>query len=329
MSDARTPGAVSVPRMGRFIGRSQAMEKVFKLLGKIAQSELPVLITGESGTGKELFAQELHERSRRKDKPFVAVNCAAITETLFESELFGHERGAFTGAVAQKRGRFEVADGGTLFLDEIGEIPPQTQVKLLRVLQERHFERVGGNKRVSADVRVVAATNRDLPEAIKTGQFREDLFYRLNVIPVTLPPLRERDDDVEILAVWLLGELAPQGRGLRFLPEALRALRAYTWPGNVRELRNAVERATVLADGEEIGLSQLPREVRAAGVAMAQPLFADPEDLDLARRLGALERELVDKAMDRARQDCDRAAELLGIPSAELDDKLRAWGYFA
>jgi DNA-binding NtrC family response regulator len=314
--------AFSGATFGRFIGRSAPMLRVYRLIEKIATSDLPVLITGESGTGKELLARELHDRGKRKEGPFVAVNCGAITETLFESELFGHERGAFTGAVAQKRGRIETADGGTLFLDEVGELPVSTQVKLLRVLQDHQFERVGSNKKITADVRVIAATNRELPAAIKSGQFREDLFYRLNVIHVALPPLRERGDDVLLLAEMFSAELAKAGEPPKHIgADSRAALRAYSWPGNVRELRNAIERATVLADTDEIVLAHLPAELRAAAVAIAQPLLADPEDLNLGRRLLALELELVEKALERAGGDEALAAEYLGIDAAALADK--------
>jgi DNA-binding NtrC family response regulator len=310
---------------GRLIGASAAMRGVYRLLEKVAASDLPVLITGESGTGKELVARELHDRGRRRDAPFVTVNCAAIAETLFESELFGHERGAFTGAIAQKRGRIEVADTGTLFLDEIGEVPVQTQVKLLRFLQEREFERVGGSGPIRVDVRIIAATNRDLPSAIRSGHFREDLFYRLNVIHVALPPLRERDGDVDLLARHCAAEVsAGLGQEKRLAPDALQALRAYSWPGNVRELQNVVERALVLAEGSEVHASDLPPEIRMDAVRSR----ADPidQDLNLGRRLAALERDLLEQALDRAGGDLSRAAALLGVSRANLLQRLKRYG---
>jgi transcriptional regulator with GAF, ATPase, and Fis domain len=312
-------------RFGRFLGASPAMRRVYRLLEKVADNDLPVLITGESGTGKELFARELHDRSARRTAPFVTVNCAAIAETLFESELFGHERGAFTGAIAQKRGRIELADCGTLFLDEIGEIPAQTQVKLLRFLQEHEFERVGGSGPIHVDVRIVAATNRDLPAAIRMGQFREDLFYRLNVIPVALPPLRERDGDVDLLAAHFVSELSRTlARDKRLSEEALRALRAYPWPGNVRELENMIERALVLSDGDDVGVDDLPAEIRGT---FAEPAPSPPEeDLNLARRLGALERELLVRALERSEGDLAQAATLLGVKRSALVEKLRRHG---
>jgi DNA-binding NtrC family response regulator len=303
-------------RFGRLLGASGPMLRIYRLLAKVAANDLPVLITGESGTGKELVARELHDRGARRDGPFVTVNCAAITETLFESELFGHERGAFTGASAQKRGRIEAADSGTLFFDEIGEIPPQTQVKLLRFLQEREFERVGGNRALRVDVRIVAATNRDLAQAMRTGLFREDLFYRLNVIPVSLPPLRERGEDAALLAEHFAREVSVEtGREKRLSAAALEAVRSYPWPGNVRELWNAVERAHVLADGEQIEVGDLPSEIRAASRSR------ELEDLHLGRRLAALERELIARALARAGGDPARAAAWLGLDAGTLARK--------
>jgi two-component system response regulator HydG len=320
MTDRASPAD---PGFGRLIGDSPAMDRVYRLLAKVAQNDLPVLITGESGTGKELVARELHERGPRRQNPFVTVNCAAITETLFESELFGHERGAFTGATSQKRGRIEVADTGTLFFDEIGEIPPQTQVKLLRFLQEREFERVGGSKPIRVDVRIVAATNRDLSAAIRSGLFREDLFYRLHVIPVSLPPLRERGRDTELLARYFSREVSRSlGREKRLSEDVLRAVRAYRWPGNVRELQNAVERALVLAEADEVQLADLPAEIRAA-LRTAEP---PEEDLNLARRLQTLERELLTSALARGAGDLSEAARLLGISLEVLERKLADHG---
>ncbi len=245
------------------VGESPAMERLLDFIGRVAPVDSTVLLRGESGTGKELVARALHRGSRRSDQPFVAVNCATLSETLFESELFGHERGAFTGAVARQVGRFETADGGTLFLDEIGEVPTALQARLLRVLQERRFERLGGSRPIAVDVRVVAATNQDLEAAIQSGTFREDLFYRLNVISYQLPPLRERRGDVALLARHFARRHGERlGRlGVGIDPAALRALAAYDWPGNVRQLSNAIERALVLGDGERVRPEDLPDEM--------------------------------------------------------------------
>jgi DNA-binding NtrC family response regulator len=312
-------------RYGRFVGASLAIRRVYQLLDKVARTDLPVLITGQSGTGKELVARELHDRGPRAAGPFVTVNCAAITETLFESELFGHERGSFTGAWNQKRGRIEVAAGGTLFFDEIGEIPQQTQVKLLRFLQEREFERVGGSGPIRVDVRIIAATNRDLPSAIRAGQFREDLFYRLNVVPVALPPLRERDGDIDLLAYHFADEVSRSlGRSKRLSAEALAVLRAHSWPGNVRELENAVERALVLAESDVVGVADLPAEILGGATGSATP--PPEEDLDLRRRIAVLEKEILARALVRAGGDLGQAADLVGLKRAVLTRKLRQHG---
>ena len=244
------------------IGRSNAMQAVFKLIGQVAHTDATVLITGESGTGKELVARAIYHNSRRYQQPFVAINCAAIPENLLESELFGHEKGSFTGATQQRIGKFEQCHGGTLFLDEIGDMTPATQTKILRVLQNGTFERVGGNAPIRADVRVIAATNKPLEEAVANRQFREDLFYRLNVVRIQMPPLRERRDDVRLLVDYFLRKLGG-GTPRTLSASALAALEAYHWPGNVRELENIVRRATVVAKGPAILASDLPPEVNA------------------------------------------------------------------
>ena len=248
------------------VGGSEPMRRVMEQVRKIAASDTTVLVLGESGTGKELVARALHAQGPRRDGPFVSVSCAAIPEGLLESELFGHEKGAFTGAIRRKLGRFELAHGGTLFLDEVGEIPPAIQVKLLRVLQERRFERVGGEETIDVDVRVVSATNRDLKAMVLAGGFREDLYYRLAVLPVTLPPLRDRKGDVEELAHFFIRKLSPRigRRATGFTPEALALLNAHRWPGNVRELENVVEQALVFAEGELIRPGDLPARHSAA-----------------------------------------------------------------
>jgi len=259
------------------IGRSQPMQAVFKLVGQVAQTDATVLITGESGTGKELVARAIYHNSRRCQQPFVAINCAAIPENLLESELFGHEKGSFTGATQQRIGKFEQCHGGTLFLDEIGDMTPATQTKILRVLQNGTFERVGGNAPIRADVRVIAATNKPLEEAVANRQFREDLFYRLNVVRIQMPPLRERRDDVRLLVDYFLRKLGG-GTPRTIAASALAALEAYHWPGNVRELENIVRRATVVAKGPAILPSDLPPEFTAAPRAPAPAATTHAEE---------------------------------------------------
>ena len=256
------------------VGQSEAMQQVFKMVGRVAHSEVPVMITGESGTGKELAARAIHHYSRRADKFFVAINCAAIPETLLESELFGHEKGAFTGAVVQRVGRFEQSDGGTLFLDEIGEMPMAVQSKILRVIQEGEFSRVGGNQTLKTDVRIIAATNKNLEQEIARKQFREDLFYRLNVVRVHLPPLRQRAEDIPLLCEYFLARISAQKLlpRLRISAEAVRLLEGYPWPGNVRELENTLQRATVLATTDVL----LPKDIPLGlGVVSAVNQAAD------------------------------------------------------
>jgi two-component system, NtrC family, response regulator AtoC len=304
------------------IGVSQAMQNVYKLIGRVAGSDATVLITGESGTGKELVAHVLHRSSARRNGPFVAVNCAALPETLLESELFGHEKGAFTGAMAQRKGRFEQAARGTIFLDEIGEVSPATQKKLLRVLQERTFERVGGNALLKADVRIIAATNRDLLEAARSGDFREDLYYRLNVVNIHAPPLRERKDDIPILVDHFLHKHRFSGsRPSRIAEAAMELLMTHEWPGNVRQLENTIERAVVLAQGGLIGPEHLlldddtvVRE-QILDSALAR-MIGGGEDLPAI--MAGLRRRLMALALERANGDRAAAARLLGIEVAEL-----------
>lgn len=252
-------------RFDNLVGKSAVMRRLFDTIEKIAPSKATVLITGESGTGKELIARAIHYHSPRRDKPFVSVNCGALPETLLESELFGHEKGAFTGAIQRRKGRFELAHEGTLFLDEISEMSPHLQVKLLRVLQEMEFERVGGMETIRVDVRIIAASNRDLKTEMEEGRFRQDLFYRLNVVHIQVPPLRERKEDIPLLVQHFLTRYAGElGKGVpvRVHPEAMRCLIEYHWPGNVRELENVIERALILATGDEITLRDLPEEIR-------------------------------------------------------------------
>src|SRR5215831_4395449 len=272
-TEASRPSLVPGLESGRYgiIGQSPSLLELYTLLDRVADTPTTVLVTGESGTGKELVARAVHENSSRRDKPFIKVNCAAIPRDLMESELFGYERGAFTGAVGSKPGRFELANGGTLFLDEIGEVPVEMQVKLLRALQESEFERVGGIKTIHVDVRLVAATNRDLKKLIAAGAFREDVFYRLNVVPIALPPLRERGSDIPLLVDHFLAKfnerLKKHVSGVE--PEALDVLCAYAWPGNIRELENVIERAVLFCDAGKLRLLDLPQELR--GGSMAPP----------------------------------------------------------
>lgn len=309
------------------IGRSAAMQEVYKLIGRVASSDVTVLITGESGTGKELVAQALHHTSARRDGPFVVVNCAALPETLLESELFGHEKGAFTGAMAQRKGRFEQAAKGTIFLDEIGEMSSTTQKKLLRVLQERTFERVGGNVTIKTNVRVIAATNRDLQQDVGTGNFREDLYYRLNVINIHMPPLRERKDDIPLLIEYFLSRQARSSNAAppRLTEEAMNWLIDYDWPGNVRQLENTIERAFVLSQGQliEPGHLLLPDDERHPedqegylSAALAE-LLNRGEGLDAMLR--RIRNQLITLALQQASGDRTVAARRLAIPEAQLD----------
>ncbi len=321
------------------IGRSPALLEVFKILAKVAPTESTVLVTGESGTGKELLVRALHANSKRADKPFVPINCGAIPRELLESELFGHEKGAFTHAIRSRPGRFELADGGTIFLDEIGELDLSLQVKILRVLQEKEFERVGGTGTKKVDVRVVAATNRDLELEVERGLFREDLFYRLNVIPMHLPPLRERGDDVMLLADhFMKGFCRDKERGsLRLGPEARDMLLRYAWPGNVRELENIMERLSILCDAEIVAADDLPSKIwknlgqeKARPQVVVQagfswPTVRDLEDqgMDLKVFLDEVEDKLLREALEMAEGVKNRAAEILGIKRTTLIEKLK------
>ena len=305
----------------QIVAASSPMKKVFEVVQQVAPTRASVLITGESGVGKEVVADTIHNLSPRKEGPFVKVHCAALSESLLESELFGHERGAFTGAVARKRGRFELADGGTIYLDEIGEISQSVQIKLLRVLQERTFERVGGEQTISSDVRVVAATNRDLKAAIEEGEFREDLYYRLNVVNIDVPPLRERASDIPLLAASFLREHATENQKQieGFEPTALSALHRYSWPGNVRELRNSIESAVVMAKGVTIAVADLPPTVREAE---DEPLIRMPIGSSLAQG----EREMIRVTLQNQNGNKTRTAEVLGIGRKTLHRKLKEYG---
>jgi two-component system, NtrC family, response regulator AtoC len=301
------------------VTKSHAMQEVFELAKTAARSQSTILILGESGTGKELLARAIHAESPRCDGPFVAVSCAALTETLLESELFGYEKGAFTGAAAQRRGKFELARGGTLFLDEIGDVNTKLQMDLLRVLEERRFYRVGGNEAIEVDARIIAATNRDLKKAVAEGHFREDLFYRLNVIPITLPPLRERKEDVPLLVQHFIERLdAETGRKVDGLStEALDALVEHDWPGNVRELRNVLERALVVAPGNLI-------EKKDLGLGLGVPAAAPAATGD--RSLEDLERTHIAATLRNTHGNVSQAARVLGIDRVTLYNKMRKYG---
>jgi DNA-binding NtrC family response regulator len=301
------------------IGESLAMQKVFSLIEKVSASGATLLILGESGTGKELVATTIHYQSSRKNKPLVKVNCSTLPEGLIESELFGHEKGAFTGAIKRKPGRFELADGGTIFLDEIGDLPPSTQAKILRILQERTFERIGGTATLSVDVRIIAATNRNLEEEVRSGRFREDLYYRFHVIPIVLPPLRERKEDIPGLIEFFLDKYRKKlSRNVRLSAEAADALLRYDYPGNVRELENTIERCATLAMTEVIGREELPAAVLDGGQAACSLLLSDVA--------AEAEKCHIVNVLKATRGVKTKAAEILGISRKNLWEKMNAYG---
>ena len=332
------------------VGTSRSIFSVRQMMQQVADTEATVLILGESGTGKEVVARNLHYHSKRKDEPFVPVNCGAIPAELLESELFGHEKGAFTGAITSRAGRFELAQGGTLFLDEIGDMPLPMQVKLLRVLQERTFERVGSNKVQTADVRVIAATHKNLEQMIEQGGFREDLYYRLHVFPIEMPAMRDRIEDLPLLLNELITRLEMEKRGsIRFSTSAIMSLCQHDWPGNVRELANLVERMAIMHPHGVIGVGELPRKFRyleddqeelrnaRAGederdeafnglVGLNSPAFLPPDGLDLKEYLGGLEQTLIQQALDECNSVVARAAERLRIRRTTLVEKMRKYG---
>ncbi|EPR34405.1 two component, sigma54 specific, transcriptional regulator, Fis family [Alkalidesulfovibrio alkalitolerans DSM 16529] len=312
----------------KIIGKSRAIRKVLEMVDRAAPTKSTVLITGESGTGKELIAKALHFASPRKDESFVSINCMAFNPGVLESELFGHEKGSFTGAVAQKRGRFELAHGGTLFLDEIGELSHDLQVKLLRVLQERSFERVGGAKPIEVDIRIVAATNKDLQKAVAEGAFREDLYYRLNVVQIELPPLRERREDIPLLAAHFLDTYAKHNEKhfKGFTPDALEYLTAYEWPGNVRQLENVMERCVVLADKDVVGVEDLPPEIKDEEAQYKSAVDMLPERLDLTQTLEKIEAALIRRALVKSEFVQTKAADMLGLSKSNLQYKLKKYG---
>jgi len=313
-------------------GTSAVMREALRLARAAANSPATVLLLGESGTGKEVVARSIHEWSSRAEQPFVAVNCTALTPELLESELFGHEKGAFTGAVAQKKGKFELADGGTIFLDEIGDLAPNLQVKLLRVLQEKEFQRVGGVKDLRVDVRILAATNRDLQLAIRKGTFREDLYYRLNVVAVTLPALRERCEDIAALVHHFLNHYCHEMNRtpMTIASDALESLHAYTWPGNVRELQNTIERAVVLSQGTTITVADLPAVVRGQSRARSNSEASLREDIDeslsLSLAIDEFTRLRIRKALDVSGGNQTEAARQLQLPQSNLSRIMKRLG---
>jgi two-component system response regulator AtoC len=303
-------------RRGRLVGASRAMEDVVRLIDRVGPTDSTVLILGESGTGKELIAEAVHERSARSNRPLIKLNCAAIPETLLESELFGHEKGAFTGAYSRKLGKFEQADGGTLLLDEIGDMTLSTQAKILRALQERELQRVGGGQPVKVDVRILASTNKDLDRAVREGSFRDDLYFRLNVVSIHVPPLRDRRDEIPELADHFLAEANGRLKRsiLRFAPDALAALMEYGWPGNVRELRNMIERASVVNDGDTLALSSFPQPIRPPETpAGTTARWDNLQNLTLDEKVAHLERAFVVDALARTGGVQAAAARLLGV----------------
>ncbi len=319
-------------RLDGLVGQSAAMQEVLQAIRKVAPTDSSVLVSGESGTGKELVAQALHDLSRRREGPFIRVNCGALAETLLESEMFGHEKGSFTGAMKRKLGRFELADRGTIFLDEIGEIGQALQLKLLRVLQEREFERVGGEETLSVDVRVIAATNKDLQALVREGRFREDLYYRLHILPIRIPPLRERPDDIAPLARHFLAKLAARtGKQLaEIAPEALELLLRYRWPGNVRELENVIEQAMVFAEGVRLEARDLPsnlacKEAGASPTPGAGGLLVPVAGRGLDEVLEEVERTLLVEAYHKAGKVKTETARLLGIKTSALYYKLEKY----
>ncbi len=317
-------------QLGNILGRNPRMQEVFQIIRTVAETDATVLIQGESGTGKELIARAIHYNSRRKERPFVVVSCSALPETLLESELFGHERGAFTGAIRQRIGRFEMADGGTIFLDEVGEMSMPVQMKLLRVLQEREVERVGGNRTVKVDVRVIAATHKDLQRAMGERMFREDLFYRLNVVPIKLPPLRERLDDVPVLAAHFLRKYCEKNQKQikSISPQALSALIRYSYPGNVRELENIIERAVIMEKGDAIRRLDLRRSGAWEGPALPDSLWEDMQPFRKMKAdvVGRFEKEYLSQVLRIYGGNMSKAARHAGMNIKNFHEKMARYG---
>jgi DNA-binding NtrC family response regulator len=311
----------------RIVGNGKVMQPVYELIDKVAPTDTSVLIRGESGTGKELVAHAIHFNSRRKEKPFIKVNCAVLAEGILESELFGHEKGSFTGAAGKRIGRFELAHGGSIFLDEIGDISLSTQIKLLRVLQEKEFERVGGNEIIRADVRIIAATNKNLEEAIRKNLFREDLFFRLNIVPIYVPPLRERKEDIEKLSLHFLNRYSLEAnKKIESIdPKTIELLTRYNWPGNVRELENAIQRAVVLADSNIIFPAHLPLDIQTFQREESANILK--EDASLTEKIENYEKELIMSAMKKTNNVQTRASKILGINRTALIYKLKKYGF--
>ncbi|MBI4964909.1 MAG: sigma-54-dependent Fis family transcriptional regulator [Desulfomonile tiedjei] len=313
---------------GNIVGKSRAMETVFSLMKRVADTPTTVLITGESGTGKELIARGIHKASSRSQAPFVSINCAAVPENLLESELFGYEKGAFTGAVSLKQGKFEFADSGSLFLDEVGEMSLNLQVKLLRVLQEQEFQRVGGNKDIKVDVRIIAATNKDLREEVDAGRFRADLFFRLNVVAINVPPLRERRQDIPVLVAHFLNKFGERlGRSIRDVdPDVMSALYSYSWPGNVRELENVIERGLVLSRSSTLTPDDLPPEIRESHEIEEGIDTLISWERGLAETLDAIEERMIRHALKKAGNVQAQAAKTLGVSRSNLQYKMKKYG---
>jgi len=313
-------------RFGNIIGKSKPMLNVYDLIRKVSQSRASVLITGPSGTGKELIANAIHYNSPRKDRPFVSINCGALTETLLESELFGHEKGAFTGAISMKKGRFELADGGTLFLDEVGEMPASLQVKLLRVLQEMKFERVGGTRTIKVDVRILSASNRDIKGDVEAGLFREDLFYRLNVIHIEVPSLKERGEDIRLLVNHFIDKYGvdEEKKRIELSPEAWKVLYNYSWPGNIRELENVIERAVVLNSGGVIRPEDLPGNLSGEEQELDIERFI-PLNAPLQKTLEQIEEKLIRRALKECNNVQSHAAEMIGITKSLFQHKMKKY----
>ncbi|MCG6894015.1 MAG: sigma-54 dependent transcriptional regulator [Desulfobacteraceae bacterium] len=316
-------------RFDNIVGKSRPMREIFQIIQKVAPTQATVLIEGESGTGKELVAKSIHFNSPRRERPFVAVNCSALAESLLESELFGHEKGAFTGATSTRKGRFELADKGTLLLDEIGELSQGLQVKLLRVLQEKTFERVGGANSISVDFRLIAATNKNLKKEVQRGRFRSDLFYRLNVVNIPLPLLRERQEDIRLLIEHFIKKFNTERIADRPVlgidPEAERMLYGYAWPGNVRELENVIERAMVMCSGDVIRVSDLPRDFRET-VTEIDRFYGIPENAKLQETLESIEKRMISRALRMCNNVQSDAAAMLGIGKSGFNKKLKKYG---
>ena len=309
----------------QLIGQSRAINEVRNIIRQAAGSDARIMITGENGTGKELVAREIHRKSERSEKPFIEVNCAAIPDNLIESELFGHEKGSFTGAVQQRRGKFELADGGSLFLDEVADMSLSAQAKVLRVIQEMTFQRIGGEKTIEVDVRIIVATNKDIQEEVRHGRFREDLFFRLNVIPVTVPPLRERPEDVPLLLTHFLKEFSGEGTARRFSEEALEYLPLHNWPGNVRELKNFVERISIMSSAEEISLEEVKEYLDEGPKGGEDPLESYLE-MGLTEARDAFERDYLVQKLRENGNNISRTAQQLGIYPSNLHAKIKKFG---